>query len=377
MFGRILALIRKEFLSIWKDPKSRMLLIAPPLMQLLVFAHAATMEVKNIDMAVLDKSNTYQSRELISDFAHSRWFHSVIHVQNENQVEDMIKSQKVQMALVLNTDFATKLLQKQSGGSQAGGQTYVQLILDGRQTNVASIVSGYASSIISLYENRNFPQRYQSEPRINLEVRNWYNPNLIFLWYTVISLITILATTIGLILTSLSIAREREMGTFDQLIVSPLSSFEILVGKTVPPLVFSIILSSMMAVFAILVFKIPFTGSVLLFYFAMFFYLLSIAGIGLFISAMCKTQQQAILGTFTFQMPAILLSGFISPVEDMPRFFQYLTFLNPIRFFLVILKGLFLKAMPFADVLHNLIPLMLIAFLTLSIAGWMFKKNLD
>lgn len=369
MLKRLLALIRKEFLSIWKDPKSRIIIVAPPLMQLLIFAHAATMEVKNIDMAVLDKSNTVQSRELISDFVHSKWFNKVIPAQNENQAAEDLKSQKVQMVLVLNTDFAKNLMMKK--------ETDVQILLDGRQTNVASIVNGYASEIISQYENKNFPQRYQGKPRINLEVRNWFNPNLIFLWYTVISLITILATTIGLILTSLSIAREREDGTFDQLIVSPLSSFEILVGKTVPPLVFSTVLSSMMVLFAVFAFNIPFTGSVVLFYFGIFFYLLSIAGIGLFISSVCKTQQQAILGTFTFQMPAILLSGFISPVEDMPVFFQYLTFLDPIRFFLVIMKGLFLKAMPFADVMHNLIPLMCISVLTLSLAGWMFKRNLD
>ena len=207
MLKRLLALIRKEFLSIWKDPKSRMIIVAPPLMQLLIFAHAATMEVRNIDMAVLDKSNTVQSRELISDFVHSKWFHKVIPVQSENQAEDELKSQKVQMVLVLNTDFAKNLMMKK--------ETAVQLLLDGRQTNVASIVNGYASEIISQYESKNFPQRYQGKPRINLEVRNWFNPNMIFLWYTVISLITILATTIGLILTSLSIARERENGTFD------------------------------------------------------------------------------------------------------------------------------------------------------------------
>lgn len=369
MFRRIMTLIKKEFLSIWRDKRSRMLLIAPPLMQLLIFAHAATMEVRNIDMVVLDKSDTVQSRELISDFSNSRWFNHVILVQNEDQAADMLKSQKVQMALVLNSDFAKTLMQKK--------QTNLQVILDGRQTNVASIISGYTSEIISQYETKNFPQKYQGKPRINLEVRNWFNPNLIFLWYTVISLITILATTIGLILTSLSIAREREMGTFDQLIVSPLTSFEILVGKTIPPLVFSTIMSSMMVAFAVFVFRIPFTGSVILFYFAIFFYLLSIAGVGLFISSICKTQQQAILGTFTFQMPAILLSGFISPVEDMPMFFQYLTYVDPIRFFLIIMKGLFLKAMPFSDVMLNLIPLMCISVLTLSIASWMFKRNLD
>lgn len=369
MFRRILTLIKKEFILTLRDPKSRILIAVPPILQLVLFAHAATMEVRNIDMAVLDKSNTYQSRELISDFAHSRWFKKIIPVQNENQVENLIKEQKVQLALVLNTDFAKNLMLKK--------QTDVQIIVDGRQTNVAGIANGYATQIISSFEEKNFPERYRSKPKINLEVRNWFNPNLIFLWYTVISLVAILATTISLLLTSLSIARERELGTFDQLTVSPLSSFEILVGKTVPPLIIATILSSLMGLFAVYVFKIPFTGSVWLFYFSMFFYVLSILGIGLFISSICKTQQQAILGAFTFQMPAILLSGYISPVEDMPLFFQQLTMLNPLRFFLVIMKGLFLKAMPFETVLHNIIPLMCISVLTLSLAGWMFKRNLD
>ena len=369
MLKRILALIRKEFLSIWKDKKSRMIIVIPPIMQLLIFAHAATMEVRNIDMAVLDKSQTLQSRDLISEFQHSRWFEHVIVVENENQVADMIRSRKVQLALSINNDFAKKLMQRRP--------TSVQIILDGRQTNVASIADGYAKSIISQYESEHFPQKKQSIPRINIEIRNWFNPNLIYLWYTVISLITILATSIALVLTALSIAREREMGTFDQLIVSPLSSFEILVGKILPPLIISLILSTVMGYFVIIFFKVPFVGSALLYYFSLVIYLLSVLGMGIFISSICKTQQQAILGAFTFQMPAILLSGYISPIEDMPKIFQHLTMLNPIRFFLVIIKGVTLKAMPAEYVIQNLIPLFFIAALTLSAAGWMFKRNLD
>jgi len=369
MFRRILTLIWKEFLSIWNDPRSRVIIVAPPFIQLLIFAHAATMEVRNIDIAVLDKSNTVESRDLISKFAHSRWFKTIIPVQNEKQLAGLMQDQKVQLGLVLNTDFSKNMLKKKS--------TDVQVIADGRQTNVASIANGYATDIISQYENEHFPKKYKSTPRINLQVRNWFNPNLIFLWYTVISLVTILATTIGLILTSLSIAREREMGTFDQLIVSPLTAFEILVGKTVPPLLLSMIMASVMSFLVVHLFKVPFVGSIVLFYIGTFFYLLSIVGIGLFISSICKTQQQAILGAFTFQMPAILLSGYISPIEDMPIFFQHLTVINPFRYFLVIMKGLFLKAMPFSDILSNIIPLMLIAVFTLSLASWTFKRNLD
>lgn len=369
MFRRILSLIRKEFILTWKDPRSRALIVIPPILQLFIFAHAATMEIRNIDMAVLDKSKTLQSRDLISEFQHSRWFENVYLVENENQVAKMIRERKVQLALAINTDFATNLLK--------GKQTSVQVILDGRQTNVAGITNGYAAAIIAQYEAEHFPKRMKGVPVINVDVRNWFNPNLEYLWYTVISLITILATSIALVLTALSIAREREMGTFDQLIVSPLSSFEILMGKTIPPFIISIILSTIMGYFVIIFFKVPFVGNVWLYYWALSTYLLSVLGVGLFVSSICKTQQQAILGAFTFQMPAILLSGYISPIEDMPLFFQHLTWLNPIRFFLVIIKGVSLKAMPAPYVVENVIPLIFIALLTLSAAGWMFKRNLD
>lgn len=369
MFRRIFSLIKKEFWAIWKDPKSRALVILPPILQLIIFAQAATMEVRNIDMAVLDRSNTLQSRNLIEEFRHSKWFKNVYIVQNENEVEQAIRTRKAQLAMTINTDFATKLMKNQP--------TDVQIILDGRQTNVAGITNGYAASIISQYEQEYFPKRFKSVPRIQPVVRNWYNPNVFFLWYTVVSLIAILATTISLILTSLSIARERELGTFDQLIVSPLSSFEILVGKTVPPMAIALVLVSIMSLFIVFFYKVPFQGSVGLFYLSLIVYLLSMVGIGLFISSICRTQQQAILGAFTFQMPAILLSGYISPVEDMPIIFQWISWLDPVRFFLVIIKGVYLKNMPAPYVFENLIPLAIIAFLTLAAAGWMFKRNLD
>jgi len=369
MFRRILSLITKEFWAIWKDPKSRALIILPPILQLIIFAQAATMEVRNIDMAVLDRSNTLQSRNLIDEFKHSKWFKNVYLVENENQVAQMIRTRKAQLALTIQTDFATKLMKNQP--------VSVQIILDGRQTNIAGITNGYAATIISQYENEYFPKNFKSVPRITPVVRNWFNPNLFYLWYTVVSLIAILATTISLILTSLSVARERELGTFDQLIVSPLTSFEILVGKTTPPMIIALILVTIMALVIMFVFKVPFQGSIILFYLSLFVYLMSMVGIGLFISSICRTQQQAILGAFTFQMPAILLSGYISPVEDMPMFFQGISCLNPIRFFLVIIKGVYLKAMPAPYVFENLIPLALIAVLTLYAASWMFKRNLD
>jgi ABC-2 type transport system permease protein len=366
---RIIALIKKEFAVIWRDPKSRLLIIMPPLMQLLIFAHAVTMEVKNIDMVVWDQCQTEQSRELINKFHCSKWFRSIILVDTSDSLKKEINAQRVQLGLIIPNDFSKKIVKKQ--------QTNLQIIVDGRQTNSAAIAGNYAVQIISDYQNELFPTRFNSQPEINLEVRNWYNPNLTFLWYTVISLLTILALAITLMLTALSIARERELGTFDQLVVSPLSAFEILVGKTVPPLCISVCLVIFMTTIAITCFHIHFAGSFLIFLVSTVIALLAIVGVGLFISSICTTQQQAILGCFTFQTPAVIMSGFISPIEDMPVFCQYLTYGNPTRFFLAITKGVFFKNMPFHQVFANLIPLMIIAIISLSLAGWMFKRKLD
>lgn len=369
MLKRIWALIKKEFFIIWRDPKSRSLIIIPPLLQLFVFAHAVTMEIKNIDMAIWDQNQTAQSRELIAKFDNSKWFRHIILTDRIEDIERNINTQNVQIGMIIPPDFSKKLSTKKP--------TQIQIIVDGRQTNSAAIGSNYASQIINAFEDEYYLNTKKTGPNIAVEVRNWYNPNLMFVWYTVISLLSLLALMITLLLTALSIAREREIGTFDQLIVSPLSAFEILVGKTIPPLGIAVCLTAFMTTIAINVFKIPFRGSFLVFLFATIVTLLSIVGIGLFISSICKTQQQAILGVFTFQMPAVILSGFVSPVENMPLFFQYLSYFDPIRFFMVITKGLFLKGMPFIDVFHNLIPLMIIAVFTLSAAWWMFKQKLD
>lgn len=366
MFRRILALIKKEFLAIWKDPKSRGLILIPPLLQLFIFANALTLEIRNIDMAVLDRSNTVESRELISRFEHSRWFRDVNLVHNEKEIKHLLETQKIQIGMEIANDFSKNIYAKRPA--------YVQIIVDGRQTNTASIANGYASQIISAYSNEIAPIKGAN---INLVVRNWFNPNIEYKWFLLVSLITMLALMISILLTAMSIARERELGTFDQLIVSPLTSFEILVGKTIPPLIISIIMTCFMTFMAVHAFKIPFSGSLALFLVSTIISLLSIVGVGLFISSLCKTQQQAVLGVFTFQMPAVLLSGFVSPVEDMPMILQKIDMLNPIKYFMTLSKGIFLKGMEPMDVLNNIIPLILIAVLTLSLAGWTFKRKLD
>ena len=370
---RVFALIKKEFITIWNDPKTKGIIIGLPIMQLLIFSNAATMEVQNIDTAVLDRSQSVESRELISRFENSPRFRNFYYVDNEADFKNKLDTQKVQIGLLINNDFARNI--------KSGKPAEVQVVADGRQTNSASIASGYASQIISGYGTEITPSNINgngtmSGAGINLSVRNWFNPNLEYKWYILTVIVAMLSLVTTLILTSLSIARERELGTFDQLIVSPLSSFEILLGKSIPPLIIAMALTMVMTGFVIIFFHIPFAGSFILFMVSIFISLLAIVGVGLYISAVCNTQQQAILSVMTFMMPAVLLSGFISPIEDMPVFLQYITWLNPVRFFMVLTRGIFLKGMGLEDVITNLIPLIIIASITLTLAGRTFKRKL-
>ena len=371
---RVLALMKKEFITIWNDPKTKGIIIGLPIVQLLIFSNAATMEVQNIDTAVLDRSKSVESRELLSRFENSPRFRNFYYVDNEADFKDKLDTQKVQIGLMIDNDFSKSV--------KSGKTATVQVIADGRQTNSASIASGYASQIITGYGAEVTTSTQSSRigvsggAGINPSVRNWFNPNLEYKWYILTVIVAMLSLVTTLILTSLSIARERELGTFDQLIVSPLSSFEILLGKSIPPLIIAMALTMIMTGIVIIFFHIPFAGSFMLFMISIFISLLAIVGVGLYFSAICNTQQQAILSAMTFMMPAVLLSGFISPIEDMPVALQYLTWINPVRFFMVLTRGIFLKGMGFEDVFTNLIPLIIIASITLTLAGRTFKRKL-
>lgn len=366
---RIKALIKKEFLTIFKDPKNRALIIMPPILQLLVFAHAITLEVRNIDISVLDYSKSRYSRELISRFSNSNWFRRVYYPKTTHELKNDIDLKKSQLGVIIQNDFHKSI--------NSNTPTDVLIIADGRQTNSASLASGYASQIISDY-SLELEKRFDIvTPRINVLVRNWFNPNIEYKWFLTVSLIVMLALVLSLLLSSLSIARERELGTFNQLTVSPLSNDEILIGKTIPPLIVAFLSSIVITLIIAFCFKVPFSGSILLYLISTFIALFSIVGVGLFISALSYTQQQAILGVFAFQTPAVLLSGFVSPIEDMPLFFQHISALNPVRYYMLIIKGIYFKNMDTTTVIQNLIPLIIIAFLSLTIARFAFKLKTE
>lgn len=369
MWNRLLALIIKELLVVLRDPRSRALLIGPPLAQLVVFAFAATLEIKNADIIVLDRDEGSSGAELVRQIEGSPTFRSVAAAHDPAEVQDAIDRQRAIAAVEIGPSFSRDL---------AGARPVnVQLLLDGRRSNAAQIVDGYLGEIIGSFIVRENQRagRVGTVPRV--VARNWFNPNLTFQWFSVPGLIAIIALLIGLILTSLSVARERELGTFDQLMVAPLRTHEILLGKMLPPLVIGIALVTLYIVATILIFGVPLRGSLVLLYGATIFFLAAVIGVGLFISSLATTQQQAILGAFLFMAPAILLSGFATPIANMPGWLQHVTLANPLRYFLVIVRGVFLKGMEVGDVVRNTVPLILIAIVTLSAAAWLFRRRVE
>lgn len=363
---RLRAQFIKEVLSILRDPRSRMVVFVPPLMQLLVFAFAATLEVRNVDVAVYNQDAGQWSHEMIQRLDRATFINQVRYVDNSRQLGDLITRGKVIAALDFPADFSRAIT--------AGRTGQVQVLVDGRRSNSGQITVGYLSTIAA---DVGAGVATGAGPPTPVIVRNWFNPNLTYRWFIVPGLTGILALFSALLITSLSIARERELGTFDQLLVSPTSTLEIIISKSLPALAIGTVLGLLMVAAAIGLFRIPFTGSFVLLLASLMLFILSVVGIGLMISAISMTQQQAILGAFAIGVPAVLMSGFATPVENMPVVLQWLAQAIPLTHFLVIVEGVFLKAMPAADVLVNLWPLAVIAVVTLGLATVLVRSRLQ
>lgn len=366
---RLKALIIKELLAVLRDPKGRAILIGPPIIQLLIFSYAATLEVRNVDIMVLNRDSGYWSQELINRIDGAPTFRSISYTEDQSRVHEAISRRDVIAAVEIGPTFSRDIEARQA--------TDVQIILDGRKSNASQIVAGYLNQIIAGLSAETPSGKKAAQSIINVVPRNWFNPNLDFQWFMVPNLIASIAMLIGLVVTALSIARERELGTFDQLMVTPLRTHEIVVGKLIPPMMIGIFHITVYLLAAIFLFEIPFRGSVVYLYGSALVYLTAIVGIGLFISAVSTTQQQAILGAFLFIVPATLLSGFATPIENMPEWLQPVTLVNPLRYFLVIVKGVFLKDIGLIELLRQTVPLALIAIVTLTSAAWLFRRRLE
>jgi len=367
MLNRIKTLVFKELLANWRDINVRLLLFVVPVIQIFLFSYAATYDVNNMAIAIFDEDRTELSRELVSRFEKAQTFTRVIHIEHDGAIAEALDNGRARIAVHIGRDFSGKILSGQTAS--------VRYVLDGRKSNTAALLGNYATVIISGFSSDVAQRLGIPAMPARIVVRALFNPNYISQWFIVPGLVCLMAMIMGLLVTALSIAREREIGTFDQLLVTPLRSFEIMIGKTIPALIISLVEATLMLVVALVWFRIPFLGSLPMFYGCLLIFLLSIIGWGLFISSLCNTQQQALLGLFLFMAPAMILSGFATPVENMPHAIQVLTNVNPIRHFLVITHGIFLKDMPFSVVWTHLWPIMLIGACTLAIATAMFRKK--
>lgn len=368
MGHRVFFLVIKEFLALLKDTKSRVVIVVPPILQVLVFGYAATYDLLNVPYAVYNEDRGAASRELVADFRDSPTFQEVARLDHEAQITPLIDRQAVLLVLHIGPHFSRDLL--------LGHPTSIQVIVDGRNSNTASLLLNYVQTIVRRFNTGWAAQYGQTAEAARLEIRAWFNPNLESRWFMVPGIVGLLTLVVTMLVTALSVAREREQGTFDQLLVTPLRPIEILIGKALPGLIIGLTEASAIILVAVLWFEVPLLGSLLTLYTGLVLFVISAIGVGLMISSLSVTMQQGLLGAFLFLVPAIILSGFTTPIANMPPLVQGLTRLNPMRYFLVILRSVFLEGTPFHLLIDQFWPLLVIGAVCLSLAGWLFRHRL-
>lgn len=372
---RMAIIVRKELLVLLCNKVSRMLIIVPPLMQIVVFGWAATMEVRNVDVAVLNQDSGNWSREIVRRLQGSHTFRSVTFLDGEADIRPTIERQKALFVMVFDDEFSRRV--------DAGAPAQMQVILDGRRSNAAQIASYYLETIARGI-GESTPRGKMAlgaatdaggAPKLDVRVRCWFNPNLEFQWFFLPNLIGMLGFMLGLVVTGLSVAREREVGTFDQLLVSPATPTEIALAKLVPGCLVGLVHGTIFLLISVFGFGVPFTGSLVLLYVAMLVFAMASGGVGLMVSSLSATQQQAFLGAFTVGVPCILISGAVTPVINMPPFLQYASQLNPMRHFTTIVQGVFLKDITVAAAAVSLGKIACISAVAVGVAVWMFKRK--
>lgn len=368
MLGRILALVIKEFRALLKDKRGRIVLIGPPLIQMMVFGYAATFDLKNVPFAVYDEDRSAASRELVAAFDASTGFTRVAQIEHEGEIAPLVDGKRALMVVHIGPDFGAKLLTGRSAG--------LQVIVDGRNSNTAMLAINDVREIVERYNRAWAATRGGSQPPVHIETRAWFNPNLESRWFFLPGIVGIITLLVTMLVTALSVAREREQGTFDQLLVTPLRPMEILIGKTLPGFIIGLGEASVIVLAAVFWFKVPLLGSLPALYAGILLFLLSGVGVGLMISSFALTQQQGLLGAFIFMVPAIILSGFATPIRNMPEIVQYITLIDPLRYFMVVLRGVFLEGLPFHLLLGQFWPMAAIGVVALGIAGWLFRHRM-
>jgi ABC-2 type transport system permease protein len=377
MLNRLRQMLIKEFLQLFRDKRALWVLVGPPIIQMLIFGYAATYEIRHVPAAVLDLDHSQESRELIARFSATPYFDVRAQLTNREQIREMIDRGQVTVALQIHPGFAA-LLRK--------GQTApVQVILDGTNSNTALIALGYVNQIAQGFANdyqrdamqRSSPFLLARLPAVELEQRPWFNPDYESRWFFVPGVIGSLLQVMIIVLTAFAVVREREIGTLEQIMVTPIRPREFILGKTLPFFLIGLFDAGMIGLVGTLWFHVPFRGSLAVLALGMVLFLLCMLGVGLFISTVSATQQQAMVTAFFFIMPAITFSGFGFPIASMPRFVQWLTYVDPLRYLLVILRGVYLKGIGLDVLWPQMAAMAVLGTALLAVSVLRFRKSLD
>lgn len=365
---RVLALTRKELLAVLKDPRGRITLFVPPMIQCLVFGYAATFDLNHIAYAVLDQDRSQASHELVAGLDGSGVFERVATLDRAADAKTLIDTRGALLVVQIGPDFQRRLL--------SGQPADVQVIADGRNSNTAATALGYVNAIVNTFNAAWRTAHGQTGGPIQVTTRAWYNANLETRWHIVPSMTATLTLIELMLLTAMSVAREREQGTLDQLLVTPFQPAEIMAGKALPSVLIGLVQATVILLVAQLWFRIPFAGSFLTLYASLSLFLLAAVGAGLLISMVAANLQQALLFSFLLVMPFVLLSGLFTPLSSMPPFLQYLDMANPLRYAIDVAQRVYLEGVGLARLTADLIPLAIVAVLTLSLSSWMFRNRL-
>jgi drug efflux transport system permease protein len=375
MWERIKHMLIKEFIEVFRDPRMKAMIFVVPIMQLLIFSYAASTDVRHVATGVYDVDNSVASRDLVSRFVKSGYFDVAAYISTDAQERDLLDRGKVRVVLHLDKGFESDLL--------AGRSAPFQMIVDGTDSNTAGIVLGYSNTIVRRFSQAMLAERIERlrgnvrrPGQVKIETRTWFNENLESRTYFVPGVIALMITLLTLLLTSMAIVREKEIGTMEQIMVTPIRPVEFILGKTVPFALISFVDLVLVTLVGVVWFEIPVRGSFVLLVFATSVYLMTTLGVGLLISTVSLTQQQAMMTTFFFFMPAVLLSGFMFPIANMPVVVQWLTYFDPMRYAMVILRGIFLKGVGIGILWPQIAALAVMGTATLGLASRRFRKTL-
>ncbi|MGA2857026.1 MAG: ABC transporter permease [Candidatus Sulfotelmatobacter sp.] len=377
MFARLKQMLIKEFIQTFRDKRTRFVLFGPPIIQMLVFGYAATFEIHHVPTVVLDLDHSQESRELVSRFSSSPYFDVQHQLTDQRQIFDRIDRGQATIAIQIHAGFAQNL--------HKGQTAPVQVIVDATNSNTALIALGYVNQIAVAYARqyqqerigRTAPQLLSLFPEVQLEQRPWYNEDLKSRWFFVPGVIGSLTLVLVTVLTAFAVVREREIGTLEQIMVTPIRPSEFILGKTLPFFLIGLLDVSLIATVGTFWFQVPFRGNIFVLLTGAVLFLLCMLGVGLLISTVSSTQQQAMVTSFFFIMPAITFSGFGFPISTMPQWLQYLTYLSPLRYFLVVLRGTYLKGIGFDILWPQMLAMFLFGAGLLALAVFRFHKALD